>query len=132
LIIFAVMDCKNCSNSNCIKKGKRNGKQRYFCKNCNFSFQLDYRYNAYKPQTNTLIKNLLKEGCGVRSISRIMNISSKTVLSRMLKISKRVKAPYFNTLGCKFEIDEMWTYIKRKKRFHLDYLCDRKGIKNSN
>ncbi|TXK78898.1 IS1 family transposase [Mesonia sp. K4-1] len=137
------MDCKNCNSSNCIKKGKRNDKQRYFCKDCNLSFQLDYEYNAYKPQTNMLIKSLLKEGCGVRSISRIMNISSKTVLSRILKISKQAKVPNFNTLGCKFEIDEMWTYVKQKKDFTwityvieresktvIDFFIGRKSINN--
>jgi IS1 family transposase len=58
---------------------------------------------------------LLKEGCGIRSISRILNISNKTVLSRMLKISKKIKIPYFNKFGCKFEIDEMWSFIGNKK-----------------
>jgi IS1 family transposase len=103
--------------SNCIKNVKRNGKQRYFCKSCNFSFQLEYSYEAYKPETNTLIESLLKEGCGIRSISRIINISTKTVLSRILKISYHIKVPYFNKLGCKFEIDEMWTFIKSKQDF---------------
>lgn len=120
------MNCKNCNQSSCIKKGKRNGKQRYFCKSCNFSFQLEYSYEAYNPETNTLIKSLLKEGCGIRSISRIINISSKTVLSRMLKISNQIKAPYFNKLGCKFEVDEMWTFIKRKEDFTwLTYAIER-------
>lgn len=120
------MNCKKCNQSSCIKKGKRNGKQRYFCNKCNFSFQLEYSYEAYKPETNTLIKNLLKEGCGIRSISRIINISSKTVLSRMLKISHQIKTPYFNELGCKFEVDEMWTYIKRKEDFiWLTYAIER-------
>ncbi|WP_430413049.1 IS1 family transposase [Kordia sp.] len=25
--------------------------------------------------------------------------------------------PYFNRLGCKFEVDELWTFIKRKEDF---------------
>lgn len=56
---------------------------------------------------------LLKEGCGVRSISKILNITTKTVLSRMLKISKQIKIPYFNKFGCKFEVDEMFIKITR-------------------
>ncbi|WP_417323448.1 transposase-like zinc-binding domain-containing protein [Dokdonia ponticola] len=32
------MKCKNCNASNCIKKGKRSGKQRYHCKSCNLIF----------------------------------------------------------------------------------------------
>ena len=108
------MECKNCGQSNCIKKGKRNGKQRYHCKSCKCNFQLEYTYRAYHQDVNILIKSLLKEGCGVRSISRIINISTKTVLSRMLNISKVIKPLSYNKLGCKFEVDELWSFIGNK------------------
>ena len=111
------MNCKNCKEPNCIKRGKRNDIQRYFCKSCNSCFQQSYSYLAYQETTNTLIKSLLKEGCGILSISRIIGISKNTVLSRMLKISRQIKIPYFSKLGCKFEIDEMWTFIKSKEDF---------------
>ena len=65
--------------------------------------------------TNLLIKRLLKEGCGVRSISRIMGISTKTVLSRLLKIGEQIKPPYLGKLGCKFEIDELFVKISNGK-----------------
>jgi len=102
--------CKYCHQINTIKKGKRNNLQRYYCKDCKRCFQNNYSYKAYQSDTNDLVKSLLKEGCGIRSISRIISISAKTVLSRMLKISKDIKPPYFKKLGCKFEVDEM--YIK--------------------
>ena len=118
--------CPNCHKES-VKNGFQNNKQRYKCKSCSKRFQLKYNYKAYKPETNTLIKSLLKEGCGIRSIARIINISSKTVLSRMLKISKQIKAPYFNTLGCKFEVDEMWSFIGNKKNVTwLTYAIERK------
>ncbi|GGI57741.1 IS1 family transposase [Winogradskyella haliclonae] len=108
--------CPQCKGVS-IKNGFQNNKQRYKCKFCNHRFQLEYTYNAYEPTTNTLIKNLLVEGCGVRSISRIIGISTTTVLSRMLKISKGIKIPYFNKLGCKFEVDELWSFIGNKDNF---------------
>ena len=107
------IQCPKC-NGISVKNGFQNSCQRYKCKICNKRFQLEYSYQAYNSTTNNLIKSLLKEGCGVRSISRIINISSKTVLSRMLKISKRIKTPYFDKLGCKFEVDEMWSFIGNK------------------
>lgn len=120
------MSCTHCNSSYCIKKGLQNNKQRFYCKDCKKYFQLDYTYQAYKSETNDFIKNLLKEGCGVRSISRILNISSKTVLSRMLKISKQIKAPYFNKLGCKFEVDEMWSFIGNKSNVTwITYVLER-------
>jgi len=105
--------CPKC-NGVSVKNGFHCEKQRYKCKACNKRFQLDYTYRAYKEGTDKLIKSLLKESCGIRSIARIINIFSKTVLSRMLKISKHIKTPYFQKLGCKFEIDEMWSFIGSK------------------
>lgn len=102
--------CPDCQGTS-VKNGFQNDKQRYKCKLCNRRFQLEYHYKAYTSETNNLIKILLKEGCGVRSISRIINISVKTVLSRMLRISKEIKVPYFDKQGCKFEVDEMFIKI---------------------
>ncbi|CAM1359467.1 Transposase IS1 family [Tenacibaculum litoreum] len=121
------MNCTKCNSSNSIRKGLQNNKQRFYCKNCKKYFQSDYRYQAYKSETNDFIKKLLKEGCGIRSISRILNISTKTVLSRMLNISKQIKAPYFNKFGCKFEIDELFIKIANdKKQNWLIYAIEQK------
>jgi len=108
------MNCTKCNSSNYIKKGLRNNKQRFYCKDCKSYFQSSYSYKAYKVETNSLLVSLLKEGCSVRGISRVLKISKDTVLSRMLKISNQIKTPYFNKLGCKFEVDEMWTFIGNK------------------
>lgn len=108
------MNCTSCNSENYIKKGFQNNKQRYYCKNCKVYFQEEYSYSAYKKLTNTMIKNLLKEGCGIRSIARVLKISKNTVLSRMLKISKYIKAPQFNSMGCKFEMDEIWSFVGNK------------------
>ncbi|QYJ68819.1 IS1 family transposase [Flavobacterium litorale] len=108
------MKCTSCKTL-AVKNGKQaNGEQRYYCKNCRKSFQKAYKYKAYKLETNALIKSLLKEGCGIRSISRILEISNKTVLSRMLKISGQIRPMNFTKLGCKFEIDELWSFIGNK------------------
>ena len=107
------IECPKCKGIS-IKNGFQNRKQRYKCKTCNYRFQLEYTYKAYGVSINDLIKNLLKEGCGIRSISRILHISTKTVLSRLLKISKTIKTPLFNSLGCTYEIDELWCFIGNK------------------
>ncbi|MBV7270760.1 IS1 family transposase, partial [Winogradskyella luteola] len=108
--------CPKCSGLS-VKNGFQNNIQRYKCKVCNKRFQVNYTYKAYNSDTNDLIRSLLKEGCGIRSISRILNISCCTVLSRMLEMAKVIKAPFFYKLGCKFEVDELWTFIKRKDHF---------------
>lgn len=119
------MNCIKCTSSNIIKKGRQNNKQRFYCKDCKRYFQSDYTYLSYNSNTNVFIKSLLKESCSVRGISRILNISKNTVLSRILKISKQIKAPYFNKFGCKFEIDEMFIRIGNKDvRNYLTYAIE--------
>ena len=137
------MKCKYCHQSDVLKKGKRKQIQRYFCKNCSRYFQESYKYKAYSEDTNDLIISLLKEGCSVRGISRVVKITTKTVLSRMLKISKQIKIPYFDKLGCKFEVDELWSFIgnkdnvawityaiEKQTRDVIDFLVGRKTTEN--
>ncbi|QMU65725.1 MAG: IS1 family transposase [Flavobacteriaceae bacterium] len=120
------MNCTNCDSSNSIKKGLRNNRQRFYCKDCKNYFQEKYIYNAYKSDTNDFIISLLKESCSVRGISRILKISKDTVQSRMLKISRKIRAPYFNKFGCKFEVDEMRSYIGNKSNVTcLTYALER-------
>ena len=109
------MKYKYCHQINILKKGKRNNIQRYYCKECKRYFQELYSYKAYDSTTNPLLISLLKECCSVLGISRVLKISKNTVLARMLKISREIKAPYFKKLGCKFEVDEMWSFIGNKK-----------------
>ena len=72
--------CPNCKSKKIIKNGfTKNRKQQYFCKNCN-TRSIDYYSNkAYCKNINSLIIQLIKEGVGIRSTARILNISSATV-----------------------------------------------------
>lgn len=119
--------CPRCKN-HAVKNGFQDKKQCYKCLSCNKKFQERYIYNAYNHQTDHYITLLLKESCGVRSISRILKISKKTVLSRILKISNQIKSPRFLQTGCKYEIDEVWTFIQRKENFTwITYALERKS-----
>lgn len=97
------IQCPKCKGSS-VKSGLQNKVQRYKCKNCSHRFQLSYKYKAYQSNVNALIKILLKEGCSVLSISRIIGISKNTVLSRKLKLGNQVKIPNFTELGCNWKI----------------------------
>jgi len=110
--VLLKMECKKCFNS-CVKKGKRNNIQRYYCKECKRSFQESYNYQSYEVGDSS-IPVLLKEGLGFRSISRVLNISLNTVSKRILRISEIIDAPVIPK-GKEFEVDEMRTYIGHKK-----------------
>lgn len=102
-----------------------NGKQRYRCKNCNKTFLTDYSNRACKSETSLRISVLLKEGCGIRSISRILEISPTTVQKRIIEIASQIAKP--NVLMNKsYEVDQICTYIgnKSKRRWIVYALCE--------
>ncbi|WP_163419234.1 IS1 family transposase [Flagellimonas sp. HSM57] len=108
------ISCPKCDGPS-VKSGLQNNKQRYKCRLCNKRFQLEYSYKACYHKTDQSIIMLLKEGCGVRSISRILDISKNTVLSRILKLGKQIQPPPFHKLGVKFEVDELWSFVGNKE-----------------
>ncbi|PZU80654.1 MAG: IS1 family transposase [Chryseobacterium sp.] len=59
------------------------------------------------------MQQLIKEGVGIRGISRLLNVSKTTVLKKILKIaSKVVKPPIPQNIT--IEIDELKTYTQSK------------------
>lgn len=72
--------CSNCKSKKIIKNGfTKNRKQQFYCKNCK-TRSIDYYTNkACCKSINSSIIQLIKEGVGIRSTARILNISSATV-----------------------------------------------------
>lgn len=84
--------CRYCAGS-CMKKGVRNGNQKLLCKSCGKYQQSRYSNKASRIDLDFWIVRYVKEGLGIRSISRILEISANTVLSRIIKIAKGVEQP---------------------------------------
>jgi transposase-like protein len=83
--------CIHCDSTDVVKMGKQvNGKPRCKCKKCGKTFQIQYASNGAKPQTKQMIIKMSLNGSGIRDISRVLNISSNTVLS-VLKKQKNSK-----------------------------------------
>ncbi|MGN6567877.1 MAG: IS1 family transposase [Flavipsychrobacter sp.] len=97
----------------CVKNGTTKGKQRYLCKQCNKSFVSCYTYHAYKINTGRKIKCLLREGCGIRSIARLLKIAVGTVWRRILLIAKTISRP-LPIMQKEYEVDELCTYLGKK------------------
>lgn len=108
------MKCKYCQ-SDCIRKGKRGNIQKYRCTNCGKYSQNAYRYKAYDEKLDSRIVLFVKEGLGIRSISRIQEISPKTVIARILKIGDQLRCPFPIMQGKSYEVDELFTYIGSKE-----------------
>jgi insertion element IS1 protein InsB len=119
------MECKHCKEE-CIKAGKQNKiVQRFYCRRCHKYQQAKYKYKAYDAETDKNISVYLKESCGIRSISRIMQISASTVMKKIVKISKKIQKPVI-VKGKEYEMDEMRTYIRNKEnRYWIAYAIRR-------
>jgi insertion element IS1 protein InsB len=100
-----------------IKYGKtKSGNQRYICKLCNKTRVGNYIYKAYLPNINTDIILFTKEGVGIRSTARILQISATTLLKKIVSIAKNINKPNISK-GKTYEVDEMCTYIGHKRNF---------------
>ena len=83
---YQTIKCIHCQGTNLVKNGhSENGTQRWRCRECTKSFQLDYHYNAHKPGVKTQITELTLNSSGVRDISRILEISKNTVVAELKK-----------------------------------------------
>lgn len=111
-----MMNCLKCK-AVLVKNGKsKNGSQRYYCTTCRKYCQSSYRYRACIKSIEDQIVILLKESCGVRSISRILKISAVTVLKKIVSIARSIARPFTIVKGQEYEVDELRTYISNKSR----------------
>jgi insertion element IS1 protein InsB len=109
-----IKNCQYCLAPT-IKFGKIGNQQRYRCKSCNKTQIAHYTNKAYKPHTNSYIIDHVTEGCGIRSIARLLSISPNTVIRRIKNIASNITKPAIITNKV-YEVDELKTYIKRKDR----------------
>jgi insertion element IS1 protein InsB len=123
------MNKNNCLHSAFVKNGKRMDKQRYKCKSCHKSWQESYSYIACKPSINDKVARLTKESCGIRSIARLLYISTNTVLKRIKDIAKAISLPII-VKGKACEVDELRTYIGKKQNMYwlVVGICKESGV----
>ena len=120
------MLCRFCKSANTVKNGTtKNKKQQYLCKQCGKRFIEHYTYRAYRPYINRQIATLTKEGLGIRSIARVLAVSATTILKRIIVIARTVTKPVISK-GKTYEVDEINTFIKRKrKKIWIAYALER-------
>ena len=85
--------CRYCEGDDLSKNGKsENRTQRYFCKSCRRTFQLNYSYNAWKEGVRDKIDTLILNSGGVRDTARSLNISKDTVVRHLKKKTSKSKS----------------------------------------
>jgi IS1 family transposase/transposase-like protein len=119
-----------CKSKKIIKNGvTKNNKQQYYCKTCVTRFIDYYTNRACLPTINQSIILLTKEGLGIRSTARVLQISTTTLLKRIIAISKNIPQPIISK-NKTYEVDEMRSFIKRKdKLIWIVYALERETKK---
>jgi transposase-like protein len=112
-------------DKNIIKHGKnRAGHQIYKCQHCNTYFTQTkntplYRKHLTEQQITNICKHLVEKN-GIRSIERLTGHHRDTIgnlLEDMAEHAAEVSEYFMKDLGLsQFECDEIWTFIKKKKR----------------
>ncbi len=83
------VNCRFCNQTEHVRKHgiSVSGFQRFRCLECKRSFQLNYAYEAYKPNIKEQIVDMAMNSSGVRETSRVLKVGYNTVL-RTLKKSR--------------------------------------------
>ena len=114
-------NCKHCNSTKLTLSGIVKSKQRYRCKDCGkTSREGDKRIVHSFEKKIKVIKSYL-EGVGIRSISRLENISAPMVINLIRTFSKKLQEKLHNQTVNEdirnieiLEIDELFTYVQKK------------------
>jgi insertion element IS1 protein InsB len=130
---FISVRCPHCESEQIVKRGKTHrGTQRYRCQNTGCtrgSFLLDYRNQGGVPEVKQQIIDMSLNASRVRNTSRVLRISTDTVLSELKKkepLLASVNTALMRTLqpdeivvdirrAGEAEMDEMWSFVGKKK-----------------
>ena len=109
--------CPRCSARNIQKNGiTANQKQRYRCKRCRRQFILHYSYQGHDPAVRRLIVPLSLNGCGIRDIARVLQVSPNTVLRTLRQAARQVRRAKLPARLTDLEIDELWSFVGQKEQ----------------
>lgn len=120
--------CPRCSSLNVKKNGiSAQHKQRYQCKDCERQFITDYTYRAYQAGVRSLVLPMTMNGSGIRDISRVLGMSTNTVLKLIRQAAQKVAEPAVPKRIASLELDEFWSFVAKKKQQRWTWLAfDRK------
>ncbi|AVZ83925.1 IS1-like element ISEic1 family transposase [Edwardsiella ictaluri] len=123
--------CPRCTKTQGVVRNghSTSGAQLYRCKLCLKTFQLNFQYNAAKPNTHQSIIAMAMNGSGCRDTARVLDISLNTVLRHPKKREPRQRAQHVEpgaevVICC--EADEQWSFVRCKSNPRwLFYAYDR-------
>ncbi len=109
------MQCPKCSSEAYCKDGFIQGRQRYKCKQCGYRYTVHHKSDVKSAATRRMALEMYLEGLGFRAIGRLLRISYGTVFRWIKNWEKQVELPKRGEPVEVVELDEMHTYVGRKK-----------------
>jgi insertion element IS1 protein InsB len=116
------MKCKYCSGV-CKKKGWYTSIQKYQCKNCLRYQRESYVYQKISEQQYSQIIVFHKEGLGIRSISRILNIAITSVQRSISVLGEKYTPVMYDERYQEYEVDELWTFVNSNIPSNYRYIA---------
>ena len=95
---------------------KKNGNQNFLCRNCKKQFQHEYLYRGADPDVRRLMQKMLLRGSSLSDISTILLLSMGTILRFILNFGKSIQIIPQKTRYQRVQIDEMWSFVQKKKK----------------
>lgn len=122
------MDCPRCGSLNHRKDGVVGGRQRHYCKDCQYRYTVEKKSDVKSSQIRRMALEMYLEGLGFRAIGRILKISHVTVYYWVKEWGENVSLPQKEKCVDIVELDEMHTYVGSKKNYRLIWIAvDRLG-----
>lgn len=109
------MQCPKCGSEKYCKDGLVQGRQRYKCKQCVYRYTVSQKSDVKPVETRRMAFEMYLEGLGFRAIGRLLRISYGTVYQWIKNWEKQIELPKRNEQIEVVELDEMHTYVGRKK-----------------
>ena len=109
------MHCRKCGSGAFVKNGFMAGAQRYKCKECGFQFTRDTPHG--KPMKDKILALVLYlSGLSMNAIGKIIGVSSQSIM-RWIRMfhDKFVSENDTKSKIEEIEVDEMYSYINKKK-----------------
>lgn len=106
--------CPRCKSETFIKSGIIKERQRYKCKGCAYHYTVYQKSDTSTPSQRRLALSLYLEGLGFRSIGRILGFSHVAVYHWIKSFGEQIEN-IRQQKATIVEVDEMHTYIGRKK-----------------
>jgi transposase-like protein len=79
-MVTITLKCRHCGSENIVRDGHTpNGKQRYWCHDCNRSSRDNPQPKGYTDAEKEQILNAYEERSSLRGLERVFGVSRKTV-----------------------------------------------------